>query len=171
MSSHNSEQPYRRKFTQEEDAIIFKLYQVDRHPQWDKYASFLPNRTERQCRERFRNYLDPNIQNREWSNEEDKLLEEKVLEYGLKWVKITAFFPGRSANNVKNRWYRHVIKNIEPCNFSEKLVKRSYRKQKKNEKSPEKDSDNIISDIFSKLDIQGFFENVDSSSQYKFMVE
>jgi hypothetical protein len=71
---------------------------------WAEVAARLGTRSARQCRERFRNYLSPNLRNGQWTEAEDQLLREKFLEYGAKWSLIVAFFPSRSEVNLKNRW-------------------------------------------------------------------
>ena len=45
-----------------------------------------------------------------WTEEEDKLLNEKYDLYGAKWAKIKEFFPNRTAKSLFNRWH---IKNRE----------------------------------------------------------
>jgi hypothetical protein len=64
----------------------------------------MKGRSIRQIRERYYNYLAPNLNNVKWTYEEDILLEEKVKEIGHQWKKISEFFVGRSAVNLKNRF-------------------------------------------------------------------
>ena len=40
-----------------------------------------------------------------WSPEQDELLNDKIEELGTSWVLLIKFFPGRSANDIKNRYY------------------------------------------------------------------
>jgi hypothetical protein len=65
------------------------------------------------CCTHYWNKLDPNISEKSWSQNDVALLETVYEEYkskGNKWVFIrNAYFPNRSANNVKNKWY--CIKN------------------------------------------------------------
>jgi hypothetical protein len=65
----------------------------------------MPGRSARQCRERWCNYINPDIQKTPWSAEDDLLLKEKVSELGTRWHAILSFFPGRSKNQVRNRWF------------------------------------------------------------------
>ncbi|KAH0786444.1 Myb-like DNA-binding domain containing protein [Histomonas meleagridis] len=67
-------------------------------------------RTGKQCRERWVSCLQPNIKKYPWVQEEDELLMKRVGEMGKKWVQIGKFFPHRSANNIKNRWYSNLKK-------------------------------------------------------------
>jgi hypothetical protein len=64
----------------------------------------MQTRNPRQCRERFKNYLDPELNREPWTEEEDSLLEEKYREFGAKWNKIGQFFLNRSDNSLRNRW-------------------------------------------------------------------
>ena len=43
---------------------------------WTRIAEFIPNRSGKQCRERWHNHLNPNINKQKWSFEEDRILIE-----------------------------------------------------------------------------------------------
>jgi hypothetical protein len=83
---------------------------VKRHGQchWQTIASSMPGRTARQCRDRFTNYLVPNLSQAAWSPEEDRVLLERFRELGPHWSRIAPFLPGRSSNAIKNRWYTYL---------------------------------------------------------------
>lgn len=100
----------RRKFTPEEDEKLKRIIAIRGTKKWDDIALLMPGRTGRQCRDRFRNYLDPNLTNGPWTDEEDKILIQKVNEYGQHWNKISVFFKGRSNNNIKNRFNTYISK-------------------------------------------------------------
>ncbi len=53
------------------------------------------NRSGKQCRERWHNHLDPNINKDYWTEKEENTLFLKHLEYGNKWSDIAHFLPGR----------------------------------------------------------------------------
>jgi hypothetical protein len=61
-----------------------------------------------QCRERWSNYLSPNIRSDPWTEAEDRLVVEKMNEDHFSWSLIAPFFNGRSDNDIKNRWYSHL---------------------------------------------------------------
>lgn len=96
--------PPRTKFTPVEDALIIDIAQKMSEIDWKTVAEILGTRTPRQCRERYHNYLAPNVSNKDWTPEDDKLLEEQYKTFGPQWAKIRALFPGRSCVNIKNRW-------------------------------------------------------------------
>ena len=100
----------RKKFTNEEDEKLRKLVKEYGAKKWDQIAQMMPGRTGRQCRDRYRNYLIPGFFNGQWSQEEDKLLHEKFNQMGPQWARMMQFFPGRSANSLKNRWNYFVCR-------------------------------------------------------------
>lgn len=51
----------KRKFTPEEDARLIQLVQEYGISNWIKIASMLGTRHSRRCRERYLNYLSPNV--------------------------------------------------------------------------------------------------------------
>lgn len=66
-------------------------------------------RTPKQVRARWFNYIDPSVNKKEWTGEEDKILLAKVLECGKKWASIAYSMGDRNENQVKNR-YHHITK-------------------------------------------------------------
>jgi hypothetical protein len=54
------------------------------------------------------NYLCPSVKNGPWTEAEDRLLLAKINEIGRSWSVMGRFFPGRSENDIKNRWYSHL---------------------------------------------------------------
>ena len=103
----------RKKFRKEEDEKLRELVEQKGSKKWDLIAKEMPGRTGRQCRDRFKNYLVPGFFNGQWSEEEDRLLFKKYIEFGSQWSKITQFFPNRSANSLKNRWNYFVSKHLD----------------------------------------------------------
>jgi hypothetical protein len=76
----------------------------------------MPGKNARQCRERWINYLKPDLNTEGWTHEDDFLLVQKCAELGRKWVQIAAFFPNRTDSMVKNRFnklYRRERKQYE----------------------------------------------------------
>jgi hypothetical protein len=100
----------RRKFTPEEDIQLRSLVERLGTKHWEKISRLLPDRTARQCRNRYKNYLLDSLVTNPWTPEEDALLIEKFHQIGPKWVEIGKVISGRSGNNVKNRWYKHLCK-------------------------------------------------------------
>ncbi|EAY15909.1 Myb-like DNA-binding domain containing protein [Trichomonas vaginalis G3] len=92
------------RFTEAEDNILKDLVKDNKKRTWKEIATFLPGRTACQCRDRYNQYLFKQVIVKPWTNEEDEIIVEKYRLFGPHWVKISEFLPGRSGNNIKNRW-------------------------------------------------------------------
>lgn len=94
----------REKFLPEEDDKLREL--VDKYGinAWDTIAECMNGRNARQCRERWKHYLSSSRGKAPWTDEEDKLLLEKMEELGPKWTKIATFFQDRTDIQIKTRW-------------------------------------------------------------------
>ena len=103
ISGKSSFKPH-AKFTPEDDELLRSLVGKSKNIDWGEIAHMMPGRNQRQCRERWTNYLCPTINNSEWKPEEDALLKEKVELLGKKWVKISKFFDHRTDQMCKNRF-------------------------------------------------------------------
>ena len=112
--SHNEsyKSTTKRKFTYEEDRQLEHLVMKFGSKNWSIVAEGMPNRSIRQCRERWKYFLSPSVSNKShWNEEEDKLLLEQVRSIGPKWSKISKLFAGRSDVSIKNR-YRSLLRNM-----------------------------------------------------------
>jgi hypothetical protein len=105
MSSHGRPHP-RKAFAVEEDIRLVRAVEDLGTGSWSVIAACLSGRNARQCRERWRNYLAPNIDNGPWTQAEEELLIVKHAELGAAWKQISAFFPFRTDINIKSRWHQ-----------------------------------------------------------------
>jgi hypothetical protein len=71
---------------------------------------FMPGRNARQCRHRYYNYLVDAHQQSAWTDAEEQFIYDKFLELGPKWVHIAGLLRGRTGNDVKNRWHKHIAR-------------------------------------------------------------
>ena len=86
-------------FTKEDDARLAALAEYDEKKDWKK-ISVIMGFTPRQCRDRWVNYIS--CPEKPWTKEDDKLLVQ--LSVTIKSPSaLTAFFPGRSRVQVRNR--------------------------------------------------------------------
>ena len=99
----------KKKFTPDEDRKLKLYVNLYGTNNWGNIAAAFGERTARQLKERWFNYLDPNIDLNEWTAEEDDYLLEKVTEIGRKWRTISHIFKGRTDVHLKNR-YNLVIR-------------------------------------------------------------
>jgi hypothetical protein len=145
MSTKASSQKQRKMkepFTQEEDSIIFTFVMENGISKISELNSMLPSRTVRQIRERYRLYLDPNVIQTSFSNEEDAKLMELVDKYGQQWSKLASMFNGRTDVQLKYRFKKLtrrlakrrpnlVIKEITQCQNIQKresIVQQNVKK-------------------------------------------
>ncbi|MDR0740295.1 MAG: hypothetical protein LBF34_01130 [Puniceicoccales bacterium] len=95
----------KQKFSPAEDERLRALVDELGTDDWKLIASHMPGRTGRQCRDRWFNYLAPNLNFSVWTPEEDAFLAQKVDELSCKWDLIAGLLPGRSGQHCKNRWH------------------------------------------------------------------
>jgi hypothetical protein len=112
-AEHSTKAPvHRRRFTEEEDRKLRSLVETLGTGSWEEIAEFLPRRSGRQCRDRYKNYLLDSLVNNPWTPAEDAIIIETYNQIGPRWVEIAKVLSGRSGNSVKNRWYKRLCKRV-----------------------------------------------------------
>jgi hypothetical protein len=108
LSSAAASPTPRRSWKAGEDAKLMEA--VKQHgKKWGVVAVMVPGRTDKQCRIRWVNVLDPaNGKNKgKWTPPKGAKLIEAVLELGKDWVAVAAMVPSRTNYQCRSRWVRH----------------------------------------------------------------
>ncbi|OMJ77730.1 hypothetical protein SteCoe_22597 [Stentor coeruleus] len=116
-----SSQRYRKMWKVEEDILLNELVRRYNAKNWKIIAREISQeinkvRTAKQCRERWNNYLKLNARHCDWTDTEINLFFELQSSFGNKWSKISAFFPNKSKNSIKNFYYSTIRRNIRRFN-------------------------------------------------------
>ena len=72
---------------------------------WAKVSKLIDNRTPKQIRDRFINYLDPNLNSNPFTISENNKIINFVRENGKQWVKLSKLIIGKSPLSIKNKYF------------------------------------------------------------------
>ena len=98
------------RWSVDEDEILLRQYQIH-GDKWSEIAKHLEHRTGKQVRDRIKNVYDSNINKDEFTPEEDELVYMVFVQLGPRWKQIRdTYFPDRTSDYIKNRFYSHYKK-------------------------------------------------------------
>lgn len=118
-----------------EDRILRTAVRQYKSKGWNHVASYLnsvlpknlPSKNSNQCRERWSNQLNPEVQLSSLSRKEIQLLFSLHKEMGNRWSSIASKLPGRTDNVVKN-WFLCKLRKLARC-----IKKQSIRSELPND--------------------------------------
>jgi len=91
-------------WTAEEDEKLRALIGIHGTCHWCQIAKGVPGRSSKSCRLRWCNQLNPVVNRASFTQEEDAVIVEGQARYGNKWALIARELPGRTDNQIKNRF-------------------------------------------------------------------
>ena len=93
-----------------ENNIIIEYVKQFGEKNWNKCAEFIMNRTGKQCREHWKNCLNPKIKKGEWTLEEDLFIMLFYKKCHGSWRELIHLFENRTENSIKNRFFSQLRK-------------------------------------------------------------
>ena len=98
------------RFTIKEDKKLKELVKIY-GCSWTKISEEIKTKSARQCRNRWKLYLNPDLINKPFSQEETQTLMFWVEKCGTDWSTIVHLFPGRSGPSLKNHFTTYCSRN------------------------------------------------------------
>ena len=95
-----------KAWSKHEDELLLNIVHSMQWPmKWTVVAQSLPERTGKQCRERYVNHLNPRLKVTDWGVPEDATVFYLYDKIGSHWAKMSKIIPGRTDNGIKNRFH------------------------------------------------------------------
>eukprot|EP00798_Chlamydomonas_sp_ICE-L_P020849 gene20849-27682_t len=87
-----------------EDEELRKLVAELGDKKWSAISRELKTKGSKQCRRRWRNFLNAKLKKGGWDTKEDAILLAGHIKFGNRWTEIAKLIGGRTDNAVKNRF-------------------------------------------------------------------
>jgi hypothetical protein len=118
----------RRFFSREDDETLRQFKAVVPELSWPQIVECMPGFTARQLRERWCNYLSPNLNTTTWTSDDDRRMFELYADLGPQWGIIGAHMGNRAAPDIKNRFQNLANKQKREISTRAKHRKRGGKK-------------------------------------------
>ena len=128
-NKYHPDKIHRSRFTPKEDKKLKSLVKKYGTNDWSSIAQNLPQRTARQCRDRWNHYINPQTNTSEWHESEDEIIINSLKKYGKQWTLIASFLPGRTSVAVRNRSCK-LSRQYDADPYVKHLLKDEYKKKK-----------------------------------------
>ncbi|KAJ2284808.1 hypothetical protein IWW55_007439, partial [Coemansia sp. RSA 2706] len=93
------------RWDRDEDVALLAAVRLYGVGQWTKIAKHVPGRTDVKCRERYMNVLTPDVNNSQWTADEDERLIAIVNRVGIgKWSYVADLLGSRTDNQCWRHW-------------------------------------------------------------------
>ncbi|CAK93475.1 unnamed protein product (macronuclear) [Paramecium tetraurelia] len=168
--SHLRVVPSNKNWLPEEDKLLYKIMTKEPNIKWFEvqYEMFIQSqgiyfRKAKQYRERWNNYLNPQVNRGIWTEIDDYNLLQITLVEGLRWSNISKKLKNRTENQVKNR-FKSII------NKEKKIVQTPQELLQDNQEDPlkhglDKMTEFLIRSILSRLKPVDHSQNSKSNQQ------
>ena len=123
----------RRVWTEEEDELLRSIVHKHCNLTWNEIAKRIHStnpmieKSGKQCRERYRNYLNVSIINKPWTKDEKMLFILLHSTYGNHWREISKFFSERNDLSMKNFFYSYLRKILKRTRNKPKIFHKPLR--------------------------------------------
>ncbi len=160
-------------WTIQEDRKLISWIKEFGPKKWSQCSEFIKGRSDKQCRERWFNCLNPQVKKGNWSSEEDYKIFYLYKKYGSKWAQIANYFEGRSENSVKNRFYSTLRRYVTEKNksHSRKKAKNSNQVELLKETLDPNAVPSMKSSAYPKEELLKYFEISFHEAKMKFVEE
>ena len=97
-------------WTKRENEILVKYVKEFGPRKWNQCGEIIKNRTGKQCREHWKNCLNPEIKKGNWGLDEDLFIMIFYQKCNGSWKEMIHLFEDRTENSIKNRFFSQLRK-------------------------------------------------------------